>query len=128
MDRSARPTSTTLALFNSIDLSHYAGVVDGHSAVAIFGNITGNLNAPSIPVGETRINVSAIFGSAKLKVPPDVAIKVTGLSVFSGVKVRGRRMCDGLFNFNGYETPGYSQAKRRLHINTAVIFGGLRIK
>jgi hypothetical protein len=123
-----RDGPTTIALFNSSDISRGPGIRDGSVAVAIFGNITGNLTSQPFPPGETRITLSAIFGSAKLVVPPGLAIKVTGLSIFSGGKVKGRRLCGGIFNFHNYETPGYSQATRQLRIDATSIFGGLKIK
>jgi hypothetical protein len=129
--RTARQGLKTLALFNSSDLRHLsdaAGKLDGTVAVAIFGTITGNLTSQTLPLGETKITLSTIFGSAKLVLAPGVAVKVTGLSLFSGVKIRGKHLCDGLFNSNGYETPGYSQASRRLHIEATTIFGDLKIK
>lgn len=128
VSHAGRAESTTIALFTSSDISRGPAIRDGSVAVAIFGNITGNLTSQSFPPGETRITLSAIFGSAKLVVPPSVAVKVTGVSIFSGGKVRGKRLCSGIFNFHSYETPGYSQATRRLRIDATSIFGGLRIK
>src|SRR5215467_8810070 len=90
--RTARQGSKTIALFNSNDLrelSNSAGTLDGTVAVAIFGSITGNLTSRALPLGETKITLSTIFGTARLALPPGVAVKVTGLSLFSGVKIRG---------------------------------------
>src|SRR5262249_53100342 len=127
-DRPGHAGSTTLALFNSSRLPVGPDRLHGSVAVAIFGNITGNLSSRLLPLGETRITLSTIFGSAKLVVPPGVASKVTGLSLFRGVKIRGRGICDGILKVNDYEPPGYAQAGRRLHVDATAIFGGLRIK
>jgi len=58
-------------------------------------------------------------------VPDDVAIRVTGVSIFGGIKVRGRELGKG-FGMNEYSTPGYAQSPRRLHIDATSIFGEVK--
>ena len=57
-----------------------------------------------------------------------VAIRVTGASVFGGVKVRGLELSNGIFSQHSFETPGYTRAVQRLHIDATSVFGGVKIK
>ncbi len=118
---------TTLNFFHSSHLSNETDL-NGHTAVSIFGGTRIDLTAGPVEAGETRISVISVFGGTEVFVPGDVAIRLTGVSIFGGVKVRGRELSNGIFGVNQYETPGYAQATRRLHIDATSIFGGVKIK
>lgn len=118
---------TTLSLFRSSYLSNERDL-HGHTAVAVFGATEIDLAAEPLSPGETRINVVSIFGGTDVLVPDDVAVRVTGISIFGGVNVRGRDLSSGIFTMNQYESPGYSAAARRVHIDATSIFGGVKIR
>lgn len=118
---------TTLNLFNSSTLSNERDL-NGHTAVSVFGGTRLDLTAPDLAIGETKINLISVFGGAEIFVPDDVAIRVTGVSIFGGVKVRGFELNNWFFSQNGYETPGYTRAARRLHIDATSVFGGVKIE
>lgn len=118
---------TTLSVFHSSTLSNEMDL-NGHTAVSVFGGTRIDLTAAPIGAGETRISVVSVFGGAGIIVPDDVAVRVTGVSIFGGVKVRGRELSNGIFSVNQYETPGYAQSARRLHIDATSIFSGVKIK
>jgi len=117
---------TTLNLFQASRLSNEQDL-SGHTAVSMFAGARIDLTAAPIGAGETKINVVSVFGGTEILVPDDVAVRVTGVSILGGVKVRGRQLGNGIFSMNHYETPGYSQAPRRVHIDATSIFGGLKI-
>lgn len=123
----ARGGRTTLNLFQSSKLSNETDL-NGHTAVSVFAGTRLDLTAAPLAVGETRISVISVFGGTEVFVPDDVAIRVTGVSVFAGVKVRGRELNNGIFSLNNYETPGYANAVRRLHIDATTVFGEAKIK
>lgn len=126
---SAKPASgTTLGVFHSEVITNDARDLSDHSAAAVFGQVTLDLTAQPLPTGETRINLYAIFGGAEVIVPPDVGIRVTGVSMLSGIKVRDHTVGNGFFSVNEYKTPGYEQTRRRLHIDATGVFGGITIK
>src|SRR5437660_404429 len=79
---------TTLNLFNSSNLSNERDL-HGHTTVSVFGETRLDLTAAPLAAGETRINVISVFGGTEVVVPNNVAIRVTGISVFGVVKVRG---------------------------------------
>lgn len=127
----ARPVApgnrTTLNLFHSSSLSNERDM-NGHTAVSVFGSTRLDLTVAALATGETRINVISVFGGTEIFVPDDVAIRVTGVSVFGGVKVRGLALGTGIFSQHGYESPGYAQAAKRLHIDATSVFGETKIK
>ena len=127
-EASARSFPSTFALFGSQTISNADGNFEGHAGLSVFGTVTADLRARPLPYGETRISLSSIFGSVIVKVPEDVGIKITGLSVFSTSKVRGHRIGSGSVEGQAYETPGYSQMSKKLRIDATIIFGTLKIK
>jgi hypothetical protein len=123
-----RGGGTTLGLFQTPTVSNSDRDLDGHSACSIFGGVTIDLTAGLLREGETSISVFAIFGGTEVFVPDDVAIRVTGVTIFGGVKVRGQQLGNGMFSPNDYSTPGYALSPRRLHIDATAIFGEVKIK
>jgi predicted membrane protein len=118
---------TRLNLFQSTRLSNEIDM-DGQTAVSICGETRIDLTAIPLLPGETRINVISLFGATEVFVPDDVAVRVTGVSIFGGVKIRGRALSNSIFSTSSYETPGFRQAAVRLHIDATTIFSGLKIK
>jgi predicted membrane protein len=94
----------------------------------MFGNAAIDLTGADLPAGETRINVYTVFGSADILVLNDVGIRVTGVTMLAGLKVRGKDAFHGLFNTQEYRSPNYEQAERRLHIDVVTIFGEAKIR
>lgn len=119
---------STLGVFNNKAISNESGLRNGHSAIAVFGTVTVDLTADQLPLGETRINVYTVFGSADILVFNDVGIRVTGVTTLGSLKVRGKKVGNGFFNLDEYRSPNYEQAERRLHIDMATIFGELKIR
>jgi len=124
----ARPHPTAFGIFNHQSISNASGDVAGHVGLSIFGSVTLDLRARPLPYGETRVGVSSIFGSVLVRVPDDVGIKITGLSVFSTAKIKGQRIGSGSVEVQEYATPGYSRMGKRLRIDATVIFGTLKVK
>lgn len=117
--------NTTLSIFQNSRLSNTVDL-NGHTAVSIFGGTRIDLTAAPFQVGEMRLTLISIFGGIDVLVPDDVAVRVTGISIFGGVNVIGRELSNGM-GTNHYETPGYSGASRRLHIDATSIFGSVKI-
>jgi lia operon protein LiaF len=124
----SRRGGTTLGLFHSTTLTYEGRDLDGHIATSVFGQVTIDLTAAPLPPGQTKMSVYSIFGGIEVLVPEDVGVRVTGVTLFSGVKVRGREIGNGLFSVNEYTTPGYSQSVRQLHIDATSIFSGVKIR
>jgi len=123
-----RSSGTTLGLFHEAHLTNAERNLDGHNAASIFGSVVIDLTEADLPAGETTLHVYSIFGSVEVLVPNDVSVRITGVTLFSGVKVRGQDLGGGIFSLNEHTTPGYSQAARRLHIDATSIFSGVKIR
>ena len=119
---------TTLALFHHQSITNESHSLDGHSAAAIFGGVQLDLTARPLPDGETRVSVFSIFGGVDVRASEEIGIRVTGVSLFSGIKIRGHELGSGFFTVNEYSTPGYETAVRRIHIDATAIFGGIKIE
>jgi predicted membrane protein len=119
--------ATSLNLFHSSRLFNDRDL-NGHTSVSVFGGAEIDLTIAPLALGDTKMTVISIFSGAEIFVPEDVAVRVTGVSIFGGVKVRGHDLSGGIFGVNDYETPGYAQAARRLHIDVTCVFGGAKIK
>ena len=117
---------TTFALFSGAQLYNDRDL-NGHTAVSVFGGTEIDFTAAPLAYGETKITVISVFGGAEIRVPDGVAVRVTGVSIFGGADVL-KRGSGGVFSVNRYETPGYDQAPRRLHIDATSVFGGVNVK
>ena len=119
---------TTLGLFHEAKLSNADRSLDGHSTASIFGNVKIDLTADDLPAGEIHLHVYSIFGAVEVFALDGVGVRITGVSLFSSVKVRGVEIGNGLFSGHEYVSPGYSQAARRLHIDLTSIFSGVKLR
>lgn len=119
---------TTFGLFRPATVTNLRRNLHGHSAAAIFGNVIIDLTVEDLPPGETTIRVYSIFGSTDILVDPDVGVRITGVTMFSEVKLRGQEIGNGFFSVNEYVSPGYWQAARRLHIDAISVFAAVKLK
>jgi len=119
---------TSLGLFHSAVLTNEGRSLQGHNAAAVFGSITIDLTVADLPPGETVIHAYSVFGSVEILVPDDVGVRVTGVSLFSGIKVRGKALGNGVFSVSEYVSPGYPQSARRLLIDATSVFSGVKIR
>ena len=116
---------TTVNIFQNSSLSNIVDL-DGHTALSIFGTTRIDLTAAPLSLGELRLTLISIFGIIEVLVPEDIAVRITGFSIFGGANVRGRELSSGM-GTNQYVTPGYAEAPRRLHIDATSIFGGIKV-
>jgi len=125
---SPNSSGTSLGLFHSAVLTNADRTLDGHNAASIFGSVTVDLTAAELPVGEIHLHVYSIFGSLEVFALENVGVRITGISLFSSVKVRGVEIGNGLFSGHEYVSPGYTQAARRLHIDLTAIFSAMKLR
>lgn len=118
----------TFGLFRPAKVNNLRRDLKGHNVAAIFGDVVVDLTAEDLPLGETTIHVYSIFSSLNILADDDVGIRITGVTMFSEVKLRDRNLGNGVFNVNEYRSPGYSQSVRRLHIDATSIFSSVKLK
>jgi predicted membrane protein len=128
-DQGATATiQTTLGLFHEASLSNQRQDLDGRTAMAVLGGVKVDLTSRPLPQGETRISIYTILGGTEVRVPEDVGIRITGLSILADVKIRRKQIGNEFFKTREYRSPGYEQAARRLHIDAVTVLGELKIK
>ena len=130
MDEIATSSSggMTLGLFSPATVSNEARDISNHRAISAFGNVTVDLTAMTLPVGETTISAYTIFGNIEVLALNDVGIRITGLTALSSIKVRGEEAHNGFFDADEYTSPNYQEATRRLHIEVAALFATIKIR
>jgi predicted membrane protein len=87
-----------------------------------------DLTADDLPAGESHLHIYSIFGAVEVFALNEVGVRITGISLFSSVKVRGTEIGNGVFSGHEYISPGYAQAARRLHIDLTSIFSGVKLR
>jgi hypothetical protein len=128
MSSSSGSGGTTLGLFSSAAISNDERDISLHKAIAVFAEVTVDLTAAQLPIGETRISAYTIFGNINVLVPYDVGIRITGLTSCSEVKVHGEEARNGFFDAGEYTSPNYQEATRRLHVEVATLFAAIKIR
>lgn len=128
LSASSSSGGTTLALFGPAAIANEARDLAQHKAIAVFGEVTVDLTAAALPIGETSISAYTIFGSINILVPDEVGIRITGLTALSEVKVRGEEARKSFFDADEYTSPNYHEASRRLHVEAACLFAGIKLR
>ncbi|MDI4644674.1 cell wall-active antibiotics response protein LiaF [Cohnella hashimotonis] len=92
------------------------------------GDTTIDLTRAHIPVGETRIYVSAFIGDVKAYVPGDhsVGIRVVSSCLIGDVKVLEQKR-GGLFNQMSAETPGFQDTDKQVVLIVSCFIGDVRV-
>jgi len=93
------------------------------------GDSVVDLTRAIIPLGETRIHVTAFIGDVKILVPNgvDVQIRISASSFIGDMKVLERRE-SGFFRTVRTQTAAYDEADRKLIITTSMFIGDVTIK
>ena len=118
----------TFGLFRPAKVTNLRRDLKGHNVAAIFGDVVVDLTAEELPLGETTIHVYSIFSSLNILTQDDVGIRITGVTMFSEVKMQDQNLGNGVFNVNEYRSPGYAKSVRRLHIDATSIFSSVKLK
>jgi len=89
---------TTLGIFHEAKLSNADRSLNGHSTASVFGNVKIDLTADDLPAGESHLHIYSIFGAVEVFALNEVGVRITGISLFSSVKVRGAEIGNGVFS------------------------------
>ncbi|HWP43921.1 MAG TPA: LiaF domain-containing protein, partial [Blastocatellia bacterium] len=87
-----------------------------------------DLTSRPLPPGETKLSIYTVLGTTEIKVPEEVGIRVTGLTVLANVKMGRKDILHGFVETDEYRSPGYELATRRLHIDAVTLLAELKIK
>lgn len=88
-----------------------------------------DLTKASIPLGETRVTVSAFIGDVKVYVPNDIQLEISvSASAFIGdMHVLDRHEGGFLRNMN-YNSRNYAEADKKIHLTVSMFIGDITVK
>ncbi len=92
-----------------------------------FGQLRLDLRGTTFPEGATEITVSVAFGSAEVRVPRDIPVRVEGDTLFGSTQLRGSRI-DGFGVDTARSESGYATASKRLLIHVTTLFGSTEVQ
>jgi hypothetical protein len=76
-----------LAIFSSTSEAGFAPDWTEEAGIAVFGSVTLDLTLHP-PMSDAALTVAAVFGSAKVIVPPGARVTTKGIALFGGSKVK----------------------------------------
>jgi lia operon protein LiaF len=87
-----------------------------------------DLTKAEVPIGETRLNISAFIGDVKVYVPHDVDLELScTASSFMGDILVFERMENGMFKHMEYMTPSYREASKKIKLNVSMFIGDVKV-
>lgn len=96
---------------------------------SLVGNTVIDLTTATIPAGETRINISTLFGDVIVWLPDDPGVDVSVVSsLFFGSAQVLERSESGLLKTLEIKTPDYGAGLSQLRIHVSVLVGDLQIR
>ncbi|MNC48015.1 hypothetical protein D3C75_971090 [compost metagenome] len=88
-----------------------------------------DLTKASIPMGETKLNVSAFIGDVKVYVPNDIQLEISvNASAFIGDMHVLDRHEGGILRSMRYDTRNYAEADKKIHLTVSMFIGDITVK
>lgn len=88
-----------------------------------------DLTKASIPMGETKLSVSAFIGDVKVFVPNDIQLEISvTASAFIGDMQVLERYEGGMFRNMKYDTRNYAEADKKIHLTVSMFIGDIIVK
>ena len=78
------------AIFNGIQRQHHAWQLTNADYWAFLGSVDLDLRTAVVPDGETTLSVTAFLGSARIIVPPDLAVDCQGTTMLGALHFFGK--------------------------------------
>ena len=94
----------------------------GLNASNVFGDINVDISDIDIDQGEQTVNISGIFGSIKIKIPPNIPVKFIGSNIVGSVNFMDQTRDGILANLNS-QSEDYNSASKKVFIRASIIFG-----
>lgn len=117
-------SKSNIAMFQSIEKKKRGWTLESSSYSAIMGGVELDLLKAEIPLGETKLDLSAIMGGVTIKVPDDVNVEFDGNFIFGGIEALGEEN-GGIIG--GLQTKQFANSGKRIIINCTCAFGGIEI-
>lgn len=103
------------------------GLLQNKEYWLIIGDLDMDLTSVEIPQGETTVRVVGFVGDLNFILPTDAAISMTAGAIAVDAKIDGHKQ-EGVFTPVKYETPGYTQADRRLRLDISMFVADVSLR
>ncbi len=95
--------------------------------VMLIGDVVIHVRPEDLPIGETHMRLFGFVNDVVIHVAQDTPIAVSSAGFVINSNIYGQKG-DHIFTPFEHITPGYAQAERRLHIDTASFVGDIKLK
>jgi len=106
----------TSAIFSGTEIRSQSKHFQGGSVTTIFGSAEIDLREAIIPEEGAFMDLTTVFGSIEIMVPPHVQVELTGLPIMGGWDDKTRRRSNE------------DEQRTVLKLNSLTVFGGLEVK
>ncbi len=106
-----------MALLTLFGSSHYTPVehhLEERAGFVAFGSLEVDLTHMPLAPGDHELELLVLFGSATIRVPEDMAVRLDGIALFGGMSNR--------------KPVPFEQASVRLAVRVLCAFGGVNVK
>jgi len=117
---------THWAVMSGIDMKNSEWKVQSGNYIAFMGGVDLDLTAAEIPEQEIFLNLTAVMGGIKIKVPPEPGIEFDATAFLGGVKFL-QEESGGIFASRTFVYEGETGTKRKLIITGRAMMGGIEI-
>jgi predicted membrane protein len=111
-------------IFGNIHFSSRTKDYPGGSISNVFGDMQIDLQEIDFQSGTKTLNISGVFGSIHILLPKGIPVKFSGSTIAGSVKFLEVKR-DGLMANLHSATPDYESSRKRLRINTSLVFGDI---
>jgi predicted membrane protein len=113
-------------VFGNVRYSSASKDYPGGNISNIFGDIFIDLSNIDFSEGTRHVTVSGVFGSLRIKLPPNIGAKFSGSTIAGTVKFLDEKKDGVLINLNS-QTTDYDSSNKKLYIRASLIFGDMKV-
>jgi predicted membrane protein len=95
---------------------------NGLNVSNVFGDINIDISDIDFDSGEQTVNISGVFGSIRIKIPPNIPVKFIGSNIAGSVKFKDQTR-DGVLASLRSQAHDYNSSSKKVLIRASVIFG-----
>lgn len=118
---------TNWAVLSRIDHMQPGWVVRSGSYSAVLGNILLDLSVARIPDADMYLDITAVFGSVQVILPPELPVKCEGTAILGSVNAFGHAAAGGLAS-RDFVRHGSDDARSSLRIRCRAILGSVDVR
>jgi predicted membrane protein len=111
------------SVFGDVHIKVEGNELSGGCANNVFGDIFIDIASIETIRGTGQLDLNTVFGDIVLRLPPGLAFRIKGSSVFGSLSLPEHRKYHGKV----YASPDFDKVSNRLTINVAQVFGDIEI-